>query len=143
MSISSLLQPNEYNINMNSLVLPNSSPLDLYLELGYSTNVTGPITGSAIGLFRQIDRVAFISLNGITGTSSTSAPITFTTPAQHPAYTTLYFPINVIDNGTQTIGTLKIDTSGNITVYKNFSDSFTGSGTCGFNSFSISYCCYI
>ncbi len=143
MSISNLFESNDFDIKCNSITFESGNAFEKYTQLAYTTNLSGPYSATgALGLTRQLDRFYAFSLAGSTGTSTAAAPITLSTKLQ-PAWTVLYYPIWVIDSGTRSVGTLKIGTDGQVTIYKDFNSNFTNSGTCGFEGFSISYCSYL
>jgi hypothetical protein len=148
MSLQNLEFPNEYNIFTGSLSFgePAGSAFQAYQQTGYTSTLTGPYAapvGPVTGLYRQIDRTFVISVSGTVATASIAAPITLTTPCPHIPYTNLYFPIWVVDNGSTVAGTLEINTSGIMTIYTAFNSNFSGSGSTGFQSFSVSFPSYL
>lgn len=155
MSIANLIVPNDYNLQCNQLTATGnlicneiilgsgSDPLSKYLELGYTTNWTGPVSvGPVLGLYRQIDRFYSFALSPSTGTSTVSAPISFTTLIPSGAFTPMDFPIWVINNGVTVAGNLHLDLTGQVTIFVGYNQPFSNVGTCGFQGFSVNYSSY-
>jgi hypothetical protein len=144
MSVAILEEPNLKNLYCNSLTFGNGTAFQIYLDQAFSSAVTGIITGSTAGLYRQLDRFYSLSMSGISATGSgTPGVITFSTALPTNLWTTpLNFPIWVEDGGVYSVGNLSIGSGGIITIYKGFNGNFTATGTCGFPEFNISFCSY-
>jgi len=145
MSVAILEEPNLKNLYCNSITFGNGSAFQKNVNEGFSSAVTGIITGSTVGLYRQLDRFYGLSISSTIATGSGSAGvITFSTALPTNLWTSpLNFPIWVVDGGTYSIGNLSIGSNGIITIYKGFNGNFTGTGNCGFPEFNISFCSYI
>lgn len=146
MSIQNLEVENSLNLFCGSITIGNGgSTFQKYVEQGFSSAVTGIITGSTAGLYRQLDRFYGLSMSGIAATGTgTPGVITFSTDLPTNLWTTpLNFPIWVEDGGDYSVGNLAIGTNGVITISKGFGDNFTATGECGFPEFNISFCSYI
>lgn len=151
MSISNLETPNDLNLFAGSIsfgIDDDQEPFSVYRNAGYAGTASGPYASpiTVPGLQRQLDTIYVFTVAGFSGTATSSNPITFSTalgiPIPFLIWTDLYFPIWVINNSAEVAGTLKIDTSGVITMYVDFNTAFTGSGTCGTPGFSISFASY-
>lgn len=134
---------NQYPLNVPSISFNNGSLLSTYISDGYSTNITGPFSsGPHLGLQRVVGGTSHFSVSGVTGTATGAAPIVLSQLAPVPSGN-VYFPIWVTDSaGGDQLGTLFISSTGQVTIYKGFNSNFTGSGTCGFKTFSVSYCSF-
>jgi hypothetical protein len=145
MSVAILDGPNLKQLYCGSMTFQDGSAFTIYVEDGYSSAVTGIITGSVAGLYRQLDRFYSLSVSGITATGSgTPGVITLSTPLPTNLWTSpLNFPIWVQDGGTYSMGNLAINSEGTMTISKGFGGNFTATGNCGFPEFNISFCSYI
>jgi hypothetical protein len=147
MSIANLEVPNFYNLFANTvslvqgLILNGGQALQKYLENNYGTLVSGPFTsGVLLARFRQIGKVCFIEMPTVSGTSTAATIFTFSVLIPQAPSQNLFFPIDITDNGTASVGTLNISNTGLMTISVGFNSNFTGAGTAGFNAFSVSYC---
>lgn len=130
------------NINCDSIQFGDGSLFQSYIQSGYTAAVTGPITASTAGLYRKLDRIAVISCSQVLGTSTAATNFTFTNLLPHSPFANMTYPIWVKDNGVDSVGTLQISTGGQMTIYKGLNSNFTGSGQCGFQPFTVTFCCF-
>src|SRR5580693_2608306 len=143
MSIANLEVPNNYKLYCNSIAFQGSGDPFNYGAAGYSTNVTGPFSGTALGLVRKIGNTVTLSVNGTSGVVTTPADITLSTLITPPPYNTIYYPIVVINNSANQLGMLIIDTTGEINIYSTVQGNTFTTGTCGFYAFTITYSTYV
>jgi hypothetical protein len=142
MSIADL---NGQNISVNNVVTNSvnfgDSALDIYVQTGLSSEFSGPFTNPipATGLYRIFGKTAYISINGISGTSISGIFMTFGTTIFPAPVQNVYFPIYVIDNGVTVQGTCVIGSNGIMAIYNGFNSAFTPSSTIGFQNFTVYY----
>lgn len=136
----------EYALGVPGIAfLGQGTSLHTYIDIPYNTALMGPYTSTVqLGLARVNGGTTTISLNGITGTSTAASQIILTALAP-PPFANTYFSIWVLDTVTSAnpqIGTLFINSSGQIIISRGFNSTFSSSGTVGFNTFSVTYCSY-
>lgn len=108
----------------------------------YSSPITGALGGQTTvsGFFTRVGKTATLQVNGFSAPNPTAGSITFTTPLPVGARIITNVSIIVQNNGAFVLGTVNIDTSGNVTIFVGINTPFTGGLVVdGWTPFSVTY----
>lgn len=136
MSISNLLSQNNYTIYANKLDAQTSGTV-----ITSTIGLGGAIVATNGNLrYSKHGKIIYITFEAVTGNKDAGNQITSTAPIPadyRPSYE-IWKKIIAHDNGADVVGTIKIETNGNITIYNGTEGNFTA-GVVGYKGFGIKY----
>tara|TARA_R110000868_G_scaffold91732_1_gene254183 strand:- start:316 stop:1656 length:1341 start_codon:yes stop_codon:yes gene_type:complete len=121
---------------INPIPSSDENTLDYYFEFApVAANSSGAIVASNTYKCTRIGSVITLCVNGISGTASaaTSFRLGQTLPASLYPTNTVFMPIVVLDNSVNVMGAIRINTSGNIDIYRDITQTtnFTAAALAG------------
>jgi hypothetical protein len=147
MSISHLLTPNNYDLLSKSIKIGDGdAPITRFYETeNFSYSVSGGIESGHFlqGNYTVLNNIVFMKINNLYESSSSSNSTIITSVGVVPSnllpINIIYHPVMVWNNSGIFIGTCKINTNGQITLYVSNNNNFVNSGNNGITPNIISW----